>query len=128
MAGLMIAPTICRQVFGVAPCLAFVLFVLAAVTYSTLAQETNRPQIGHDYWGIKEGAPDSIEGLAQTSDGYLWLASPNGLVRFDGVRFERFRPPPGTELLATNISKIFAPPSGGLWIGCIEKTKWGRLA
>jgi signal transduction histidine kinase len=121
-----IAPTVCRRVLSACQYSAFVLFAIIAVCCSTPAQEannslpppeTNQPQIGHDYWGLKEGAPDSIEGLAQTSDGYLWLASPNGLVRFDGVRFERFRPPPGTELLSTNIAKVFGPPSGGLWIG-----------
>ena len=112
-----IYPTICRRVISDIQYLAFVWFALAAICYSTLAQGPTHPQIGHDYWGLKEGAPDSIESLAQTDDGYLWLASPNGLVRFDGVRFERFRPRSGTELLSTNISHVFAPPSGGLWIG-----------
>lgn len=121
-----IALTICRRVLSAGQYNAFVLFAITAVCYSTLAQEatnslppreTNHPQIGHDYWGLKEEAPDFITSLAQTSDGYLWLASPHGLVRFDGVRFERFRPPPGTELLSTNITTVFAPPSGGLWIG-----------
>ena len=88
-----IAPTIRRRVLSVGQ-YAFVSFAVIAVCCSSPAQEainslpppaTNRPQIGHDYWGLKEGAPDAIEGLAQTSDGYLWLAGPNGLMRFDGV-------------------------------------------
>jgi signal transduction histidine kinase len=79
--------------------------------------KSNRPQIGHDSWGFKEGAPDAIVALAQTGDGYLWIASPNGLVRFDGRRFERYRPSVGPELVSTNIFGLFAPASGGLWIG-----------
>src|SRR6202008_1707507 len=32
-------------------------------------------------------------------------------------RFERYRPPSGTDLTSTNVSAVLAPPSGGLWIG-----------
>ena len=78
---------------------------------------SNRPQLGHDSWGFKEGAPDAIDSLAQTDDGYLWVASPSGLFRFDGRRFERYRPPLGAELISTNTSGVFAPSTGGLWIG-----------
>ncbi len=77
----------------------------------------NQPQVGYNSWGFKEGAPDQISALAQTNDGYLWLGSTTGLFRFDGQRFERYRPPLGAELVSTNISGLFAPSSGGLWIG-----------
>ncbi|HET8948085.1 MAG TPA: hypothetical protein VFQ07_14000, partial [Candidatus Polarisedimenticolia bacterium] len=75
------------------------------------------PQTGHDVWGFKEGAPEPIVSLAQTADGYLWVASGNSLSRFDGVRFEPFQPPAGTQLVSTGLSALFALPSGGLWIG-----------
>ena len=78
---------------------------------------SSRPQLGHDSWGFKEGAPDEIDSLAQTNDGYLWIASPSGLFRFDGQRFELYHPPLGPELVSTNISGLFALSSGGLWIG-----------
>jgi ligand-binding sensor domain-containing protein len=42
----------------------------------------------HTVWTHKEGLPSAfIYSLAQTEDGYLWLATTDGLVRFDGVRF-----------------------------------------
>jgi signal transduction histidine kinase/ligand-binding sensor domain-containing protein len=42
-------------------------------------------------WQTDEGLPNNtITGLAQTSDGYLWLATPSGLVSFDGVDFNQF--------------------------------------
>ncbi|HET9711657.1 MAG TPA: triple tyrosine motif-containing protein [Pyrinomonadaceae bacterium] len=78
---------------------------------------SSKLQLGHDSWGFKEGAPNEVSSLAQTNDGYLWLASPSGLFRFDGERFERYRPPSGAELISMNISCLFAPSSGGLWIG-----------
>src|SRR6266478_290697 len=40
-------------------------------------------------WQSEEGLPNNtVQGLAQTSDGFLWVATPNGLARFDGVHFE----------------------------------------
>ena len=73
-------------------------------------------QVDHDHWTSKDGAPGDIQALAQTSDGFLWIGSPSGLFRFDGTRFERFKPL-GDSLLSTNVMCLLAPPSGGLWIG-----------
>ncbi|MDR3459600.1 MAG: two-component regulator propeller domain-containing protein [Verrucomicrobiae bacterium] len=40
-------------------------------------------------WQTEEGLPDnSVNGLAQTEDGYLWIGTPSGLARFDGLRFD----------------------------------------
>jgi PAS domain S-box-containing protein len=74
-------------------------------------------QVGHDSWTFKEGAPADVECLAQTHDGFLWLGGQGGLFRFDGTRFEPFSSPFGDPLLSTNLYSLFAPPSGGLWIG-----------
>jgi signal transduction histidine kinase/ligand-binding sensor domain-containing protein len=74
-------------------------------------------QVGHDSWTFKDGAPADVVCLAQTNDGFLWLGGPEGLFRFDGMRFEPFSSPFGDRLLSTNLYSLFAPPSGGLWIG-----------
>jgi PAS domain S-box-containing protein len=74
-------------------------------------------QVGHDSWTFKDGAPAEVTCLAQTNDGFLWLGGPNGLFRFDGTRFEPFSSPFGDRLLSSNLYSLFAPPSGGLWIG-----------
>src|SRR5580658_277904 len=52
-------------------------------------------QFVHTAWTGRDGAPSSIQSLAQTTDGYLWLGSASGLFRFDGLRFARFEAPPG---------------------------------
>jgi hypothetical protein len=80
-------------------------------------QPSAKLEIGHDFWGFKEGAPQGPTAIAQTSDGFLWLGTGSGLYRFDGTRFELFRSPFGNQLISTNISAMLAPLSGGLWIG-----------
>src|ERR1700689_3531556 len=94
--------------------------IVTSLAFSPLHAETQQPenfQVGQDYWTYKDGAPGDIQALAQTNDGFLWLGSATGLFRFDGTRFERFKPPFGGQLLSTNVMCLLAPPSGGLWIG-----------
>ncbi|WP_176992709.1 sensor histidine kinase [Collimonas sp. OK242] len=70
----------------------------------------------HTSWTAKDGAPPVIIAIAQTSDGWLWLASPSGIFRFDGVTFERFRPN-GVQLMSSNVWGMRLLTSGSLWFG-----------
>ena len=69
--------------------------VAAVLAGPVLALDPQRAvsQYKHTRWTVEDGAPGSIEALAQTPDGYLWLGTPLGLYRFDGVNFEPMRPP-----------------------------------
>ncbi|WP_167761431.1 sensor histidine kinase [Duganella callida] len=70
----------------------------------------------HTSYLAKDGAPSYVTSLAQTPDGWLWVASSTGLYRFDGVRFELFGA--GVDqLLYTDISALRALPDGSLWAG-----------
>ncbi|NYE59209.1 signal transduction histidine kinase/ligand-binding sensor domain-containing protein [Duganella sp. 1224] len=64
--------------------------------------------LNHASWSDKDGVPQNTRGLAQTRDGWLWLASKDGLFRFDGVRFERYRLP------RNQINRVRALPNGDL--------------
>ncbi len=55
--------------------------------------------------------------LAQTTDGYLWIGTSLGLVRFDGVRFVDWNPPAGQRLLDPRIFSLLGARDGSLWIG-----------
>ena len=75
-------------------------------------------QLHHTAWGPSQGAPlGGAEALAQTNDGYLWMAGPSGLFRFDGITFERIELPHDPKLSSLNLYSAFAPRSGGLWVG-----------
>src|SRR5258706_1701043 len=92
------------------------VIVLSCVSTFALDRDRSIVQFHHTAWGVNEGAPTEISALAQTEDGYLWIASPQGLFRFDDVKFEEYRPQRGVELPSYGIYYLMATPDGGLWI------------
>ncbi|MBB3220541.1 sensor histidine kinase [Pseudoduganella umbonata] len=71
----------------------------------------------HTVWTAKEGVPGPIEVMAQTPDGWLWIGTPNGLYRFDGVRFHPLATTNGERLLSNRLDLLTAEPNGDLYIG-----------
>ncbi len=71
-----------------------------------------------DKWETEDGLPQSaVIALAQTRDGYLWLGTPNSLVRFDGIRFSEFDESNTPGLNSSPIVCLFEDRQGNLWIG-----------
>lgn len=65
-------------------------------------------------WGVAEGLPGNhVSALAQDADGFLWLATLSGLVRFDGVSFQTFDAS-GGELPSSRFTALDIGPSGRL--------------
>lgn len=64
---------------------------VAANPVAVVALDPDRSihQYRHTKWTRDDGAPAPIHAIAQGRDGYLWLASGDGLFRFDGLAFER---------------------------------------
>jgi len=86
-----------------------------------------------DIWTSENGLPDSsVTAIAQTSDGYLWVGTYNGLVRFDGLRFVTFDPANTPELTHARIRKLFVDREGTLWIntydGSLTTVRQGAFA
>src|ERR1700746_3087978 len=88
-------------------------------------------QYAHTQWKIRDAFTRGvIESIAQTPDGYLWLGTEFGLVRFDGVRTVAWQPPAGQSLPSNYISKLLAARDGTLWIGTrkgLASWKGGKL-
>ncbi|HEY0801288.1 MAG TPA: ATP-binding protein, partial [Steroidobacteraceae bacterium] len=74
-------------------------------------------QLNHRSFTRLEGAPANAYGLAQTTDGLLWLGSETGLTRFDGMKFVNYPGQSDEPLPSINVSTLMSSPDGGLWIG-----------
>jgi ligand-binding sensor domain-containing protein/signal transduction histidine kinase len=74
-------------------------------------------QYHHDLWGAERGLPgESVTAIAQTSDGYLWVGTNKGLVRFDGLNFHQFERAHPDPMLIGAVRTLVADASGNLWI------------
>ena len=71
-----------------------------------------------DVWETESGLPqNSVIAMIQTRDGYLWLGTLNGLVRFDGMRFTVFDEGNTPGLSSSRIVSLFEDRQGRLWVG-----------
>jgi PAS domain S-box-containing protein len=75
-------------------------------------------QYAHTAWKIRDGfSKGRITSFAQTPDGYLWLGTEFGLLRFDGVRNVPWDRPGGERLPSSYVRSLLAARDGRLWIG-----------
>jgi ligand-binding sensor domain-containing protein len=94
------------------------LFFFTISSVGALDTSRQISQYGHTAWRIEDGVFDgSPNVLGQTSDGYLWIGTQAGLMRFDGVRFVSWQPPQGIELPSSRINSLLGARDGSLWIG-----------
>ncbi len=77
-------------------------------------------QYPHTAWIAVDGLHGRVQSIVQTSDGYLWLATEFGLVRFDGVRFVASGPGVGPPVPSAEIFSLLATRDGTLWIGTLN--------
>src|SRR5579862_1325720 len=83
-----------------------------------LNPELDVSQYAHSAWKIREGfVAGVINSIAQTPDGYLWLATDFGLFRFDGVKNLAWRPSGNQHLPSDDVRSLLAARDGTLWIG-----------
>jgi ligand-binding sensor domain-containing protein len=81
-------------------------------------ETTNLPGYFKRVWSTDDGLPnDAVTAVVQTQDGYLWLATYDGLVRFDGVTFTRYDSSTTPEMHSTRVTSLFEDATGNLWIG-----------
>jgi PAS domain S-box-containing protein len=74
-------------------------------------------EYAHTSWTSRDGySLGAVFAMAQTPDGYLWLASQSGLVRFDGEKFTPWQPPAGKSL-PNHPYSLMVSRDGTLWIG-----------
>jgi diguanylate cyclase (GGDEF)-like protein len=73
-----------------------------------------------DNWQAENGLPqNTVMSIAQSRDGYLWLGTEEGLVRFDGVQFTVFNPSNTGFLTHPRVRAVYADHRGDIWIGTL---------
>jgi signal transduction histidine kinase/ligand-binding sensor domain-containing protein len=117
-----------RRVWAVLALISMVTWVTPATALDPYREAS---KYGHTIWRNLEGlGPATIGPIAQTADGYLWLGTPSGLLRFDGTRSVRWDPPAGSSLPDERVRALLGSKDGALWIGTprgLASWKGGRL-
>jgi ligand-binding sensor domain-containing protein len=95
-----------------------VLVVMCSVnTADALDANEAISQYLRDQWGAEVGFPGgTVYAIAQTPDGYLWIGTENGLVRFDGVNFVLFKHANAANSPAGPVLGLAVDSEGNLWI------------
>ncbi len=96
------------------------IFILLACCPGAFALDPSLDisQSAHTAWTLRDGFfKGVIMSIAQTPDGYLWLGTEFGLLRFDGVRSVPWQPPAGEHLPGGEIRSLLTARDGRLWIG-----------
>ncbi len=97
--------------------------VLLAGCGAAVALEPTTPlgEYGRQSWGMENGLPqNSVHALVQTRDGFLWLGTEAGLVRFDGVSFLVLDQNSKPAIPSGDIRSLLGTPDGSLWVGTAE--------
>jgi ligand-binding sensor domain-containing protein/signal transduction histidine kinase len=75
-------------------------------------------EYSHRIWRVQDGLPQNrILAISQTADGYLWIGTSGGLVRFDGLRFFVFDRANTPAFRDDSILSLSPSRDGSLWIG-----------
>jgi signal transduction histidine kinase/ligand-binding sensor domain-containing protein/DNA-binding response OmpR family regulator len=99
--------------------------VLAWVVSSTAALALDPQKAITQYaqtsWQTENGLPqNAVQTILQTSDGYLWLGTQEGLVRFDGTRFAVFDRSNTPAFKGNDVSALLQARDGTLWVATIN--------
>ena len=94
------------------------LLLGVALPAAALEPSTPLANFGRQAWAMENGLPqNTVQALAQTKDGFLWLGTEAGLVRFDGIEFETYDRSSTPALPGSDIRCLLVARDGALWIG-----------
>jgi len=103
---------------GVLKMAATFLLVCGGMLAGALEPTTPLANLNRQGWVMENGLPqNTVQALAQTTDGYLWLGTEVGLVRFDGAGFTTFDEHSKPALPRSDVQCLLAAKDGSLWVG-----------
>jgi len=101
--------------------IAAALLLAAALASQALEPTTPLANYGRQSWVMENGLPqNTVQALVQTRDGFIWLGTEVGLVRFDGNGFTVFDRNSSPALPGNDVRCLLAACDGSLWIGSSE--------
>jgi len=106
-------------------------FLLFAFCWAIFVSEVSA-QYRFDSWATNNGLPqNSVNSILQTRDGYLWLTTFDGLVRYNGAQFTVFNHTNSGEIVNQRFESLYEDRDGNLWIkdenGAVLRYRNGRF-
>jgi signal transduction histidine kinase/ligand-binding sensor domain-containing protein len=99
----------------------FFTLLLLALPACALDSSTPLAAYSRQSWQTGNGLPqNSVHSILQTRDGYIWLATEGGLVRFDGLRFRVYDAQNTPALRSNTVRSLLEDREGALWIGTAD--------
>src|ERR1700757_1998935 len=99
-------------------CTSIAILLACCVGAFALDPSLDVNQYGHTSWKVRDGfTRGSIFSIAQTPDGYIWLGTEFGLLRFDGVRAVPWQPEESRHLPSGAVMSLLVSRNQTLWIG-----------
>ena len=116
----------------VAKAILFRLLILFVVVSCAFAVDPTRriSQYGHTAWRVQDGEISPGTTITQTVDGYVWLGTSDGLMRFNGTKFVPWVAPKESPPLGNKFTSLLGARDGSLWIGTrggLSRLKDGHL-
>jgi ligand-binding sensor domain-containing protein/two-component sensor histidine kinase len=99
-------------------CISIALWVNSGIRSLALDKAKSIIQYNHKVWRTEDGLPqNTVRAILQTREGYVWLATEDGLVRFDGIRFVVFDRHNTRQIKSNSIQVLYEDREGNLWVG-----------
>lgn len=93
------------------------LLLIGAIRCEALDPNRSLREFGHQVWMTENGLPqNTVQSVTQTRNGYIWIATQEGLARFDGVNFAVFNKENTPQLKSNDIRFLREDSQGRLWI------------
>ncbi len=94
------------------------VFLFSSLILHALNPNKALTQYRLDTWNIENGLPHNlVYTIIQTRDGYIWMGTRNGLVRFNGFGFKTFQRENESQLKSNDIRSLLEDHDGTIWIG-----------
>lgn len=99
-------------------CLTAFLLLTGISALTGLDPETPLKEYIYDFWSSKQGLPqDTVYAILQDQQGYLWIGTDGGIVRYNGRRFRVFSTSNTPALKSNSITALMETSDGRIWIG-----------